>query len=128
MRRKRNACNPVSLVDFHQSNALRVAGNDGNRVNGNANDNAVITDKHQILIALGNFEANKLAGFFGDIHCNNALAGAALNAVGVLFRTLAHAVFGDGNDAAAGFDHGHINNAVALGEFDGANTGGISAH
>lgn len=39
---------PVPLVDFHQSNALRVAGNDGNRVNGNANDNAVITDKHQV--------------------------------------------------------------------------------
>ena len=91
----------VVLGDGHELDALRVAADEGNLVDGRADDDALGRNQHQLLTAADDADADDGTRFLRDLHIDEPFAAARLRAVLVRRGALAVAALGDGEHLGA---------------------------
>src|SRR6185312_14781160 len=83
----------VAGIEIHQLDALGVAAADANAFHRAADDDAALGDHHQLVLGKYILEGDELAGLFGLLHGDDALAAAVLHAVVAERAALANAAF-----------------------------------
>ena len=94
----------------------------------NADDGAVIGDRHDVLILSDQLQVDQISRLLVQNASFRPLAGARLQAVFLQLTALAEAVFGHRQDAISLFDDQHIHQIIPVVQLHAADALGVSPH
>src|SRR5690349_24969683 len=124
----RDSGNEIAFVEIDEFDPLRDTTCHSDLRHRATNDHTMFCDDHDFIRRQNFHQRNDIAGFFGSVNRDDALATAFLDSVIPDVGTLAKAVFRDHKQRCITLDNDHANDGIALAQLDTLAPGCVASH